>query len=72
MARKRKGSRGLAAFQRMRRLDWLNGALTEIARLEGRLGLLTEEARTAFYGTDYLSPHERLDALYKAQAQAGV
>jgi hypothetical protein len=52
----------------MRRQSWLQDTLTEIARLEGRLGLLTEEARAAFYGEDYLEPHARLDALYQAQA----
>jgi len=64
----RKTSRGLKRFQRMRRQSWLQDTLTEIAKLEGRLGLLTEEARAAFYGEDYLEPHARLDALYQAQA----
>lgn len=64
--------KSLTVFRRMRRAEWLNEALIEIARLEGRLGLLTEEARAAFYGETYLTPHERLDALYKAQAQMGT
>jgi hypothetical protein len=52
----------------MRRQAWLQDTLTEIAQLEGHLGLLTEEARVAFYGEDDLEPHAQLDALYQAQA----
>ena len=64
--------KSLTTFRRIRRAEWLNEALIEIARLEGHLGLLTEEARAAFYGDAYLTPHERLDALYAAQTSTGA
>lgn len=65
-------ARGLKAYQRARRLEWLAGTLTEIARLEGRLGLLTEETRAAFYGQEYLDPEQRLGQLLQEAAAVGV
>ena len=70
MARRR--ARGLKGYQRARRREWLLDTLTEVARLEGRLGLMTEEEREAFYGPEYLAPEERLGRLLEQAAAAGV
>ncbi len=53
----------LVAYQRAQRREWLLDILTEIARLEGRLGLLTEEAKASFYGEEYQDPEQRLALL---------
>lgn len=45
---------------------------TEIARLEGRLGLMTEEDLAAFYGPEYLDPDQKLSRLLATAAAAGV
>lgn len=67
----RKGTRRLKAYQRTRRREWLLGTLTEVAKLEGRLGLMTEDARSDFYGPEYLDPGQKLGRLLE-QAAAGV
>lgn len=59
-------------FQQARRNEWLMGTLTDVARLEGRLGLMTEAQRAQFYGEEYLDPGERLSKLLAASAEAGV
>jgi hypothetical protein len=68
MARKKSFRR----YQQAQRREWLLGTLTEIARLEGRLGLLDEEAQADFYGADYLDPDQKLAKLLSAVAEAGV
>jgi hypothetical protein len=68
MARKKAFKR----YQRERRREWLLGTLTEIAQLEGRLGLLDEEAQADFYGAEYLDPDQKLAKLLSAAAEAGV
>jgi hypothetical protein len=68
MARKK----GFKSYQRERRREWLLGTLTEIAQLEGRLGLLDEEAQADFYGAEYLDPDQKLAKLLSAAAEAGV
>ena len=70
MARKR--TRSLARYQRARHREWLLDTLAEIARLEGRLGLMTEEALADFYGPDYLDPDQKLSRLLATAAAAGV
>jgi hypothetical protein len=71
-----KRSRGLAAYQRARRQEWLADTLHEIAVLEGRLmgalGLDEEAIQAKLYGKEYLTPWEKQDALLKAAAQVGV
>jgi hypothetical protein len=73
---KDKRSRGLAELQRARRQEWAAGLTTEIAALEGqmmaRLGLDLEALQAKVYGTDYLTPWEKQDALLKLAAQAGM
>jgi len=44
----------------------------EVSRLQGRLGLLTPEQQTAFYGAEYLTPWEKRDLLLKAAAERGL
>ena len=70
MAHKR--TRSLAAYRRAQRRDWLLSTLTEIAALEGRLGLLTEADQAAFYGPEYLAPDEKLGRLLDTAATVGV
>jgi hypothetical protein len=70
------GPRGLAAYQRARRQEWLAGTLHEVAVLEGRLmgvlGLDEEALRARLYSGQYLAPWERLDVLTAEAARVGV
>jgi hypothetical protein len=68
MARKKSFRR----YQQARRREWLLDTLTEIARLEGRLGLLTDQGQADFYGAEYLDPDQKLAKLLDAAAEAGV
>jgi hypothetical protein len=71
-----KRARGLAAYQRARRQEWLSDTLTEVARLEGRLmaalDLDLEQVEAEVYGPDYLTLWERLDVLTAKAAEVGV
>ena len=67
----KKGTSRLAKHKRARRQEWLLATLTDVARLESRLGLLDEQDRADFYGHDYLEPDQKLDRLLKA-ATAGT
>jgi hypothetical protein len=71
-----KRTRGLAAYQRARRQEWLSDTLTEVARLEGRLTTALDldlaGVEAEVYGTDYLTPWEWLDVLTAKAADVGV
>lgn len=70
MAKVRKG-----AWRKYRREAYLESRheiTIEVARLEGRLGLLTAAQAAAFYGTEYLDPWQKHDRLLKAAAERGV
>jgi hypothetical protein len=71
-----KRTRGLAAYQRARRQEWLADTLHEIAVLEGRLmgalGLDEKALQAKLYGEAYLTPSEKQDVLLTAAAQVGV
>lgn len=71
-----KRTRGLAAYQRARRLEKLNADLHEIAvlegRLMGRLGVDLEALRARVFGGEILDPSERLGRLLSEAAAVGV
>lgn len=73
---KAKRTRGLAAYQRARRQEWLADTLTEVAALEGRLmaalGLDPAGVEAEVYGPEYLTPWEKLDKLTALAAEVGV
>lgn len=64
----RNGTGRLKAYQRARRREWLLATETEVFALEGRLGLMTEEARADFYGPEYLDPDQKLGRLLERAA----
>ncbi len=59
-------------FRQARHSEWLMGTMTDITRLEGKLGLMTETQWAEFYGEDYLDPGQKLSKLLGAAANAGV
>jgi hypothetical protein len=71
-----KRTRGLAAYQRARRQEWLSDTVQEVAVLEGRLmaalGLDLKQIEDEVYGPEYLTPWEKLDVLTAKAAEVGV
>jgi hypothetical protein len=66
----RKGAWRKYRFERY--LEDRHNTEIEVWALQGRLGLLTPEQKTAFYGAEYLTPWEKRDLLLKAAAERGL